>query len=321
MATAPIVINDYKLFKLLGKGSFWEVYLTSKTNNPKLLATKRIDIKSQKNQRMLSYLNHEISIMKELSHPNIIKLYDFIPTRNHYYVIMEYCNGGSLCDCLKKYGKPFPVKVIQYLMRQIIEGLIHIHSKSIVHRDIKLDNILVNFNSNNDLKKLNLLASEVKIIDFGFAKKLRPGGANTIVETPINMPPTIIKGFQENGEIGQLKKYSEKADIWSLGVTCYQMLTGKTLFQATNMKDLIKKVKIGQYSIPRNLELSNELIDFLDCMLQYDETLRWSAERLAEHPFLTKDVNEFEKIPKFVITKNTKYNLNIPLYKDKNYFG
>ncbi len=98
------------------------------------------------------------------------------------------------------------------------------------------------------------------------------------------------------------------------------MLTGKTLFQATNMKDLIKKVKIGQYSIPRNLELSNELIDFLDCMLQDDESLRWSAERLAEHPFLTKDVNEFEKIPKFVITKNTKYNLNIPLYKDKILF-
>ena len=191
MATAPIVINDYKLFKLLGKGSFGEVYLTSKTNNPKLLATKRIDIKSPKNQKMLSYLNYEISIMKELSHPNIIKLYDFIPTRNHYYVIMEYCNGGSLSDCLKKYGNPFPVKVIQYLMRQIIEGLVHIHSKSIVHRDIKLDNILVNFNSNNDLKKLNLLASEVKIIDFGFAKKLRPGGANTIVGTPFNIPQLL----------------------------------------------------------------------------------------------------------------------------------
>ena len=296
MATAPIVINDYKLFKLLGKGSFGEVYLTSKTNNPKLLATKRIDIKSPKNQKMLSYLNYEISIMKELSHPNIIKLYDFIPTLNHYYVIMEYCNGGSLSDCLKKYGNPFPVKVIQYLMRQIIEGLIHIHSKSIVHRDIKLDNILVNFNTNDDLTKLNLLASEVKIIDFGLAKKLGPDGADTFIGTPFNMAPTILSGVKDNGEIGNVKKYSEKVDIWSLGTICYQMLTGNTLFQVTNMKELVQKVKSGQYSIPINLELSSELIYFLNSMLQQEENLRWSAKRLAEHPFLTKDVNEFTKL-------------------------
>ena len=291
-----IVFNDYKLFKIIGKGSFGEVYLTSKTNNPKLLATKRIDIKSPKNQKMLSYLNYEISIMKELSHPNIIKLYDFIPTHNHYYVIMEYCNGGSLSDCLKKYGNPFPVKVIQYLMRQIIEGLIHIHSKSIVHRDIKLDNILVNFNTNDDLTKLNLLASEVKIIDFGLAKKLGPDGEDTFIGTPFNMAPTILSGVKDNGEIGNVKKYSEKVDIWSLGTICYQMLTGNTLFQVTNMKELVQKVKSGQYSIPINLELSSELIYFLNSMLQQEENLRWSAKRLATHPFLTKDVNEFTKL-------------------------
>ena len=300
MNSQCLTIKDYKLFKLLGKGSFGEVYLSVKENSPKLLATKRIDLHSPKIKKMLIYIDYEISIMKELSnppHPNIICLYDLFRSQNHYYVVMEYCNGGSLLDCLKKFGKPFPVIVIQYLMRQIIEGLKYIHSKSIIHRDIKLDNILVNFNNKDDLLKCNLLASEVKIIDFGLAKKIGPDGADTFIGTPFNMAPTILGGFnEEKGEIGEVKKYNQKADIWSLGTICYQMLTGNTLFQVNNIKDLVKKAKSGKYSIPTNLELSNEIVFFLNCMLQQEEKLRWSANRLATHPFLTKDVSQFTKL-------------------------
>ena len=293
-----ITIKDYKLFKLLGKGSFGEVYLTSKGYDPKLLATKRIDLKSNKSKNMIKYLNYEISIMKELDHPNIIKLIEFIRSQNHIYVVMEYCNGGMLSDCLKKYGGTFPIKIIQYIMRQVVDALKYIHSKNIIHRDIKLDNILVDFKNKEDLLNNNLLGAQIKIIDFGLAIRLGPTKkyTDTFIGSPIHMDPHILGVFDEDGKMGELQKYNEKADIWSLGSICYEMLTGKTLFKANNIKQLAQKAKLGDYSLPINIELSNEIISFLNSMLQYNAEERLSSYELSEHPFLSKDVSEFTKV-------------------------
>lgn len=299
----PKIINikDYKLFKFLGKGNYGEVYLTTKGDNPELLATKRIDLKKKNSSKILKYLNYELLIMKELNHPNIIHLVDVIPTPNHYYVVMEYCNGGTLTDSLKKYlniyKTPFPQEIIQYFMRQIVEGLKYIHSHKIIHRDIKLDNILLKYKNNDDLNNFNLLSSEIKIIDFGLAIKLGPDGfAHTFIGSPINMDPVILGGFNEGGKYERSEKYNEKADIWSLGTICYQMLTGDTLFKADNIKDLILKANKGDYSIPINNNLSVEIFAFINSMLQFNSDFRLSAEELSRHDFLQKNVKEFTKI-------------------------
>ena len=295
--TACITIKDYKLFKRLGKGSFGEVFLTSKDNSSVLFATKRINLKQQTNKNMIKYLNYELSIMKELYHPNIIRLIEYIPTNNHIYVIMDYCNGGNLTECLKKYGKPFPVEIIQYFMRQIVGALKYIHSRRIIHRDIKLDNILINFRNEQDKINNNLLASEIKIIDFGLATRLGSDGyAYTFIGSPINMDPKILGGVNEDGKFENLQGYNEKADIWSLGTICYQMLTGQALYKVDNFKELLQKVKVGNYFIPINMELSNEIVSFLNSMLQYEGEYRASAEQLLNHPFLVKDVKDFTKL-------------------------
>ena len=88
-----IIIKDYNLFKKLGKGTFGEVFLTIKKNSSDFYATKVIDPKKMPNQRYLDYLENEMKIMKQLDHPNIIKLYDDIRTNDKYYLIIEYCNG------------------------------------------------------------------------------------------------------------------------------------------------------------------------------------------------------------------------------------
>ena len=236
-------IKDYQLIKPLGKGSFGEVFLTQKKNSPQLLATKRIEIKQLKDPLNKKYLQYEIDVMKQLrNHPNIIKLIDLIQTPNHFYVIMEYCNGGSLSDCLEKYGKPFPIEIIQYLMRQIVEGLKYIHSKKIIHRDIKLENILVNFKNKDDKNNFNLLKSDVKIIDFGLSKILgEEEFTRTALGSPLNMDPVILNKYNKAGGIQKLQGYNEKADIWSLGTICYEMLTGEKMFNAYNMEELIEK--------------------------------------------------------------------------------
>jgi len=290
--------QSYKLFKLLGKGSFGEVYLTQKVGFPELLATKVMNLNQNTSKKLLKYLNYELSIMKELNnHQNIIRFYDNFSSLHHCYVVMEYCNGGSLSESLKRYGKPFPQEIIQHFMRQIVEGLKYIHSKGIIHRDIKMDNILIKYKNEDDLKNFRLLKSEIKIIDFGLATKLgKDGYAYTFIGSPINMDPHMLEGCNENGKLEKLQKYNEKADIWSLGTICYQMLTGNTVFKVSNFKDLVHAAKLGIYHLPVKDDLTNEMISFIFTMLQYYGDCRKSAEQISAHPFLNKPVKEFVKV-------------------------
>ena len=318
-----IAINDYKLIKKIGEGSFGEVYLTVKGNNPKQYAAKRLSLIKTNHPTFKKYLQNEIIIMKEMNHQNIVHLYDLFVTKTHYYFIMDYCNGGSLNDLLSdyklKFGKPFSQEIIQYLMIQIVDGLKYIHSLKIIHRDLKLDNILVHFDNPADKYKLNILTCKIKIIDFGLVTKLTPNKlAETAAGSPIYMDPTILKKYNRAGGYEKLQGYNEKADIWSLGIICYQMLTGNTLFNVDNLEQLIQKVEEGNYSIPLDFALSKEIISFLNLMLQYNSDIRASAEDLSKHDFLTKNIKYFQKVDFNKISKKISGKELVINYKDND---
>ena len=173
-----IEIEDLSLFKLLGSGSFGEVYLTKKEGHSQLYATKKIPRAMADSEKVQKYFKNEITILQELNHKNIMKLIEIKETKDDYYLVCELCNGGSLNDCLDKYRKinrkPFTEEIVQYLMRQIVDAIKYIHNNHIIHRDLKLDNILVNFDNEEDKKNMNLFGAQVKIIDFGFAIRLDP---------------------------------------------------------------------------------------------------------------------------------------------------
>ena len=193
-----MIVDDLALSKTLGKGAFGEVYLGIKQGTQKQFAIKKIDKKFTSNPKAKKYLDNEISILRDINHPNIVKLYDVKETSNFYYLVTEYCNGGSLSDCLEtyveKYNKPFPEEVVQFLMRQIVSALSYLHKKTILNLDIKLDNILVHFDDENDIKKQNLLKAKVKMIDFGFARYLKKEEiAISTLGSPINMDPGILR--------------------------------------------------------------------------------------------------------------------------------
>ena len=301
-----MLVGDLTLTKCLGKGAFGEVYLTSKQGSKEKYATKKIDKKYAANPRAKKYLDNEIAILKEVNHPHIIKLYKVHETTQFYYLVMEYCNGGGLSDCLeeykKKYKKPFPEEAVQYLMKQIVSAIYYLHKNNILHRDIKLDNILVNFDSEEDKKHKNMLKANVKIIDFGFARHLAPSQlAYSTLGSPINMDPGILRKLNKM-ENSRDYGYDQKADIWSLGTICYEMLIGKCTFDAESMRELVSKVEKGNYFLPTYL--SKEAVSFLNGMLQYDLKKRLSAEQLNNHKFLTKQYSELNKINLKEASKN-----------------
>ena len=248
----------------LPQGAFGEVFLTKIEGKNGLYATKRLDRAYSEREDNIKRLGNEIKVMQKIQHPNLVSLIELKKTKSHLYLVMEFCNGGDLTSCLKKYmqlyNKPFSEEIVQYLMRQIVSGLDALHSRNFLHRDLKLDNILCCFNSDNDKNSLNMMRSTAKITDFGFATVLNKSSplAHTVLGTPTNMDPSLLNNMEQRT---RNEGYDQKADIWSLGTLCYEMLVGRNPFSGKSMKDLYNKVKVGTYPLPNTL--SREVVFFI----------------------------------------------------------
>ena len=292
-----IKLGSYTIEKLLGEGSFGKVHLTKKEGDSKKYATKELDREEIDSSEAKKYLINEIRILQSLNHPNIVKFVDIKKTKKHYYIMMEFCNGGELSKNLEKYmiknGTAFPEELVQHFMRQIIDAFKYIHGKKIIHRDVKLDNILLHFDNEEDKKNFNLMKAQVKIIDFGFSC-IYDNIKKSILGSPINMDPLILKKLTDSTGATRELGYDMSADIWSIGTICYEMLIGKSAFDSNDIKELSDKIEKGAYKVPTNI--SAELVSFLNGMLQYEGKNRLNADQLSRHAFLTKDVKQFKKI-------------------------
>ena len=164
-------------------------------------------------------------------HQHIIRYYDMLKTTNNFYFIYEYCNGGTLENLLSKEKKLSEPKAL-LIFRQLLEAFQILNKYNIMHRDMKPDNIFFN----NGIIKLG---------DFGFCKNLNSAEdmAKTMLGSPIYMAPEVLKG-----EI-----YSNKADIWSLGVVLYEMLFGHCPFQSNSIANLIEVLNTQNLSFPGNI--------------------------------------------------------------------
>ena len=258
----------------------------------------------------MKYLKNEIDILKGINHDNIVKFIEMRQDSIKVYIVTELCNGGTLSENLEKYinenKNAFPEKIVQYLMKQIIDAIKYLHNKNIMHRHLCLDNIMINYEDENDKINNNILKGKIKIIDFGFARYLKKGElANSILGTVITMSPIF---FNKSN-----KGYDEKEDIWSLGCICYELLIGHNPFDSDSLKEYIEKVNKGNYYIP--ITLSKEAVSFLNCMLQFEAKNRLSADKLYNHIFLRKNAKEFIKIDinelkNIEIINNSKIKIN-----------
>ena len=289
------IVDNYIIGKLLREEYYGKVHISKKKGDDKNLYATRIleREKIEKEKDLYNYLNQEINILQSLKHPNIVKLEDIKKTKTHFYLTMEYCNGADLPKALEKYkekyGKPFSEEIVQHLMTQLISAIKYIHEKGIIHKNINLENIMLNFENEKDIKDFNLMKANVKIIDFFHSsKKSKPG-------LPINASPSTLKKLKLGGyNIKMTDNDDEKVDIWSLGTIFYEILIGKPIFDADDLNEQIDKVEQGDYYVPKNI--SFESVSFMYGMLQQEPKKRLNAEQLLKHPFLTKNINEFTPI-------------------------
>lgn len=266
-------IDDLTLISYLDAGCIAEIFLSKKKGYNEFFATKRIAKQTIYEEPFLkNYIENEILILKQINHPNIIKLYDIKVSSEYIYLVMEYANGGSLLNALNNYkfknGKPFTEKIVQFLMKQILFGVDCLHKHKIIHRDLKLDNILLKYHSEEEARTGNIFLSQIKIIDFDIST--RPG--SYINDKMIN--PILCKNKAiMNNFFGDMI-YDEKVDIFSLGLLCYEMLTGE--------KPYING--ISNIFIPQNMSISAK--SFLLLMLQKKGNESLGVEDLLRHDFV-----------------------------------
>ena len=299
-------LNFYKYGRLIGQGAFGKVNLGLNVLTGRVVAIKSFNKSNlNSNSENMKKIKYETNLMKKLNHPNITKILELFEDREYILIIMEYINGGNLFSFLKKHRK-VSEKTAKLLYRQIILGIKYIHEQGIVHRDIKLENILIDLNNN------------IKICDFGIGRVLSSPDQPLFDQcgTPMYIAPEILLCSKEKGYKGF------PVDIWSSGVVLYILLSGTLPFAFKNTSSSLSENNESnlsednnnntelQYSIinkePKQIEnISKEAEDLLKKILKKNPEKRITCEEILNHPWM-KGISDSNKYHLF-----TKAEINI----------
>ena len=275
----PTTLEFYSIGKLIGKGAFGKVLLGVHKLTGQSVAMKAIDKAHLKNEHSRRKVFQEVYILKKVKHKNVVKILEVFETSKHFLMVFEYLGGGDLLHFVKSKGR-LTEPESKGIFKQILEGASGIHSYSIIHRDFKLDNILIDSDYSN-----------IKICDFGVSKLIKKGQiVREQCGTPAYLAPEIIVDQGYSGFT---------VDMWSLGVLLFTMVNGRVPFKAGNMGDLQKLILKGEYEIDRSFSI--ELQDFLSKLLELVPYKRLTSREAIDHPwFKSPDFEETIPEPRFL---------------------
>jgi BR serine/threonine kinase len=265
--TKPQEVGSYLLLHTLGRGTTGKVKLAEHKQTRHQFAIKIIP-KDQfhSHPEVQNKIYREIALMRLMDHPHLVRLHEILESQRHLYIVMEYASHGELFDYLVARGELSPEQAI-HIFRHILYGLDYLHSHSICHRDLKLENILLDEHEC------------VKITDFGFARWMQSDLAETSCGSPHYAAPEVILGRPYDGR---------KADVWSLGVILYTLLTGRLPFEESSLRELAAKICAAQYRMPDFADPS--IADLISKLLTVDPKKRPGIEHIKRHPFFRSGI-------------------------------
>ena len=253
-------LDYYRLIKMIGKGSFGKVYLGKHILTGQPVAIKSIDKQHMKDEYSRRKIFQEVLILKTCNHKNVIKLLEVFENKKYLFIVQEYASEGDLLSHVKQHGR-LSESEAKGLVLQIVQGVRYCHQHNILHRDIKLENILLD------------KGQVVKICDFGVSRFIKSGQfINEQCGTPAYIAPEIVldKGYE-----------GCYADLWSLGVLIYATVTGMVPFTGDDIDELHNSVLSGKYSFPNFL--SEEAKDFISRFLKLDPYSRIDIQQAENH--------------------------------------
>jgi serine/threonine protein kinase len=270
-------IRDYKIIKKLGEGGMGTVYLADDTMLERKVAIKILNPLLTKETHFTERFRQEAKVQASLVHPNIVNLFNYFQEDENYCMIMEFADGETLKSMISSKG-PIPEQRAIWILSQILEAVGFAHKRGIIHRDIKPGNILL---TKDDT---------VKILDFGIAKILRDKGitkTGTKMGTIYYMSPEQIKA---------LKNIDHRTDIYSIGVTFYEMLSGRVPFNVDTDSDfeIMNEIVQGEIQDPRNIypHISEGIVKLLFSAVEKDRDKRIQSAELFVRELLAKGGTE-----------------------------
>ena len=327
------ISKNIELLNIIGKGSYGNVYLAKNNSNNQYYAVKVISKSQLQSKIVYQYFNNEIYILKHINHPNIVKYISLVEQKKDYWLIIEYCNGGSLVKALKyhltKFSKPIPENIVRHFIKNILIAVIYLNNKNIIHRDIKSDNILLHYENEEDLLSNRFLNAKIKLIDFGFARYLDENElAGSLVGTPMYMDPNVLKTFLESKSRVVQGFYNQKVDVWSLGILTYELLIGIVPFISKDIQGLFQNVNKRDFYIPkekkRDFFLSENAIKFIDKTLNIDPNARPLPSELINDPWINDEdgiLYQMKTDEEIKLIKNKKLFINFWKPKGNNIFN
>ncbi|TNY19609.1 kinase-like domain-containing protein [Rhodotorula diobovata] len=251
---------------LLGEGGFARVYLCTEPDGVSYKALKVIDKRQLKSTKTKSKLFAEIKIHQAMQHPNVIAFEHCFEDEGNVYMQLELCSNGSLLDLLrirKRYSEP----EARFYLTQLVGACDYMHANSVIHRDLKLGNLMLDANM------------DLRVGDFGLAALVKfPGERKkTICGTPNYIAPEIL--FDTKGG------HSFEVDIWSIGVILYTLLIGRPPFQTKDVKNIYRKIRDNAYTFPTDHALSPESLDLISWILRPTPSERPSLAQILAHPW------------------------------------
>ena len=332
------VYDIYEKIDKLGNGAFGVVYKVKRKNagpNPIIRALKEISKESMINEQDGEELKNEIEILKNIDHPNIMKIYEFFEDEQNIYLINEFCGGGDVAEMNDTYGI-FPEFLLKYIMSQVFLAISFLHSNKVLHGDIKRENIAFVYNGKLQTKKeikdffekifkdkeiqneLNeadgtenlsdeshniikeLTNYEVKILDFGSAKMKKIDKINKklsgIIGTVHYCSPEVIK-----------EKYDFECDEWACGIMMYILLTGVPPFDGNDEDEIFKNILNNEINFdnPHMKNVSDECKDLIKQLCNKNTNKRIKSQEALKHPFFKNGIN-FLNLLKGVYSENNK---------------
>ena len=322
----------YEELEELGSGFYGKVKKVRLIKNPEIIRAMKIIPEENIIQGEGASLIDEIEILKNLQHPNIMKVYESFVDNHNYYIISELCDQGHLLSKLEKLGKMDQI-VVKFLMDQIFNAVAYLHGKNILHGDLKLENVLLytaskrggrrftsinqDFNEDESLTEdinknyrqrkssnksknyvRDMMNYEVKLIDFGcskyFVQKNKKRKLKGIIGTSIYCSPEVVDNL-----------YDERCDEWSCGVLMYILLCGEAPFTGDTEEEIFDKVKKCEYNFsnPAFKKVSKNCKDLIRRLLEPKKQYRITARDALRHPFFTESFD-----PNSAMTENTDLN-------------
>ncbi|AAZ10353.1 serine/threonine-protein kinase, putative [Trypanosoma brucei brucei TREU927] len=274
--SSELFLSKYRIMKGIGKGSFGEAVLVRSKEDGKRYVAKAIESAAMSAKEKRDVQN-EIRILAAANHPNIIRYHEHFEDGTLIFIVMEYADGGDLNTRIKDAKKndpvvPFEPKLAMFWFLQICMALKYLHDNHILHRDLKTANIFLT------------AKNVVKLGDFGISTVVQNtlACAKTVCGTPYYFSP----------ELCQNKPYNNKSDVWALGVILYELLTLQRPFLARSLKELLKKILVGQYE-PIPSTVPAEIRGLCGALLQVNPVQRPSINRILESPFVQESLKGF----------------------------